>query len=76
MAKLKPCPFCGGEAVREFDGGEPIIRFYHDDGCFLADGQTMHDCPSAEEAWNRRAERTDDVQPDLEDSWAWDHGYV
>lgn len=56
--ELKPCPFCGGEAVHELDGGEPIIRFHYDDGCFLADGQTMYDCPSAVQAWNRRAKRT------------------
>lgn len=56
--ELRECPFCDGEAVRELDSGEPIIRFHHDDGCFLADEQTMYDCPSAEKAWNRRAERT------------------
>ena len=54
---LEPCPFCDCEAVHEFDNGEPIIHFYHDDGCFLAGVETMYDCPSAEEAWNRRAER-------------------
>lgn len=58
LSCLEPCPFCGGKAVHEFDNGEPIIHFYHDDGCFLAGVETMHDCPSAEEAWNRRAERT------------------
>ena len=55
---LEPCPFCDGEAVHEFDNGEPIIHFYHDDGCFLAGVETMYDCPSAVETWNRRAERT------------------
>lgn len=28
------------------------------------------------ETWNRRADRSDDVEPDLDDSWAWGHGYV
>ena len=51
--KLKPCPFCGGEA--EFRGGSsttPYIR------CKECGGRTMSSFDSAKlrAAWNRRAD--------------------
>lgn len=53
MAELKPCPFCGGEAIHGDEHGEPMIRVNHKRGCFLG---TLAICNNDEavEAWNRR----------------------
>ncbi len=53
MAELKPCPFCGGEAIHGDGHGEPMIRVNHKRGCFLG---TLAICNNDEafEAWNRR----------------------
>ena len=53
LAELKPCPFCGGEAIHGDEHGEPMIRVNHKRGCFLG---TLAICNNDEavEAWNRR----------------------
>ena len=58
MAKLKPCPFCGGEASHSEERGEPTIRVNHERGCFLG-ALTIRGNDEAVEAWNRRAGERD-----------------
>ena len=54
MAELKPCPFCGGEAIRSNGHGEPIIWVNHKRGCFLGE-LVIRDFDESVSAWNRRA---------------------
>ena len=59
--ELKPCPFCGGEAIKFSDrslsletGAWCIRSFVACNDCTaLVNGKTIED---AAEAWNRRAE--------------------
>ena len=53
--ELKPCPFCGGEAIHSDEHGEPMIQVNHKRGCFLG---TLAICNNDEavEAWNRRVD--------------------
>lgn len=59
MAKLKPCPFCGSEAVITYSYSIKGFQVFCDnDDCILNslemfDKTTEH---KAAEAWNRRAE--------------------
>lgn len=53
MAELKPCPFCGGEAIHGDGHGEPMIRVNHKRGCFLG-ALAICNNDAAVEAWNRR----------------------
>lgn len=65
MTKLKPCPFCGGEAVRlrvcdemgvgrHVGDGERVTRYIGCKSCCVA---SFAECtaPEAVEKWNRRA---------------------
>lgn len=58
MDKLKPCPFCGGEAELEYEVdpfGYEVSHFIHCHGCGMTcfiNGTTEEDIA----AWNRRAE--------------------
>lgn len=65
MDELKPCPFCGGEAIHGDEHGEPMIRVNHKRGCFLG---TLAICNNDEafKAWNRRV---DDETCELELTW-------
>lgn len=55
---LKPCPFCGGAAVRKPDPGEVNVPFGlvvdHKTGCFLAFAFLGTD-EAVDAAWNARA---------------------
>ena len=58
MIELKPCPFCGGEAILfadTFDDGKIFVVNAHCDSCG-ATGNDFHDEKQAIEAWNRRVE--------------------
>lgn len=50
--KLKPCPFCGGEARLIFDGA---LHWGYCGGCDV-DGPTSPNERVATERWNRRIE--------------------
>ena len=56
--KLKPCPFCGCEAVTRYD--DDGVWFYIECGnencSILVQGQWHTDMHEAEDAWNRRAD--------------------
>ena len=57
--KLKPCPFCGGEAYMvdaEIDGREHYIAKCGT--CYSTSGVMQLSRPEAVAAWNHRAERT------------------
>lgn len=61
MNELKPCPFCGGEAVMETFAvaGEPTPRYRvrcQTEGCFAVTDWDNYSIRDAEERWNRRAE--------------------
>lgn len=57
--RLKPCPFCGGEAYMvdaEIDGrAHYIVKC---GTCYCTSGVMQLSRPEAVAAWNRRAERT------------------
>ena len=61
MSDLKPCPFCGGNAVLdEYASGEMNITVDHEDDCWCMDYDHVLDIPSDEKdayvrAWNTRA---------------------
>ena len=57
MEKLKPCPFCGGEA-RVMDMGYPHWVYCTKCGAKVH-GRTNDEKDSIE-AWNRRAERREE----------------
>lgn len=64
--ELKPCPFCGGEAIHSDEHGEPMIRVNHKRDCFLG-GVDICNNDAAVEAWNRRT--TDEMcEADLTDT--------
>lgn len=57
MEKLKPCPFCGGEAtcIQESTlGGQIILYFVECDDCCARSDRFMKNSVAIE-AWNRRA---------------------
>ena len=59
MAELKPCPFCGGEAVIRCSLGHMYISPIHRKGCFIEPNTWLQSSKPIEkqiEAWNRRAE--------------------
>lgn len=80
MIGLKPCPFCGGEAhIKEVVSACETLYTVGCSDSECMGYETWLLKPTKEEAiaaWNRRSDRSDDVEPDLEDSWAWGHGYV
>lgn len=58
MEDLKPCPFCGGEAVIRVLMGREFIRPIHRNGCLMrVDTWLIADRPINKQikAWNRRA---------------------
>ena len=59
MAELKPCPFCGGEAVIRVLMGKEYIRPIHEKNCVIKiDTWLQSSLPIKKQirAWNRRAE--------------------
>ena len=54
---LKPCPFCGGEAIVTFDkhGKWFYIECGNDDCPLIVQGMWHLDMNGAAEEWNRRA---------------------
>lgn len=62
MAELKPCPFCGGEAVIRVLMGKEYIRPIHEKSCVVKpDTWLQASLPIKKqiEAWNRRAENNE-----------------
>lgn len=65
IKKLKPCPFCGGEATLKKTMDEDLwshnIVPYYKAGCSECEIWTEFTCkgyePSAQEAWNKRFEK-------------------
>ena len=59
MSELKPCPFCGGEAiVIKTDLGDGCAEFYHAVCLDCSVEMKQYECMTrkeAIEAWNRRA---------------------
>ena len=67
MEKLKPCPFCGGEVILSYSSkGSFHFRHRAYDGCMFFEFMsyiTPNGCGSlaeAAEAWNKRAERSEE----------------
>jgi len=64
MDRLKPCPFCGGEAIltRETKGGKDgsLIRYTKcgTKGCWFEKAFGYSSDERAAEAWNRRYEES------------------
>jgi hypothetical protein len=59
MPKLKPCPFCGGEAVIRVLMGKEYIRPMHKKNCVMEiDTWLNSSLPIKKQikAWNRRSE--------------------
>lgn len=57
-AKLKPCPFCGGETkIRTYSGMGRTMFFVQCNDC-AAESSCYDTKEEAVAAWNRRAERT------------------
>lgn len=60
--KLKPCPFCGGEAVTSFQTTDPENKFAfgwvgcQNCRCFINYMNNAKGLKEATETWNRRAE--------------------
>lgn len=79
MSSLMPCPFCGGEAhIKEVVSARETLYTVGCSDSECMGYETWLLKPTKEEAmaaWNRRAERSDDVESDLEDSWAIANGY-
>lgn len=64
MSKLKPCPFCGGEAYMARTYKSYIVLAKHDDNCPLFVRPIPYDThwatrEAACDAWNRRAKSDD-----------------
>lgn len=54
--KLKPCPFCGGEAeIRKYVNGYNIWFCARCDSCKITQTSTTQTEQQAIAAWNRRA---------------------
>lgn len=60
MDKLKPCPFCGGEAVIRESFGNLYIRPIHKEDCLVKPDtwliSTNVSLKKQIKAWNRRAD--------------------
>ena len=57
MAELKPCPFCGGEAVIRVLMGNEYIRPIHKKNCVIEPSTWLNSSLPIKkqiEAWNRR----------------------
>lgn len=58
MAELKPCPFCGGQAVIKVCLGKAYISPLHTKGCVIEPNTWLQSELSIKKqikAWNRRA---------------------
>ena len=58
MAELKPCPFCGGEAVIRVLMGHEYIRPIHKKNCVIEPSTWLNSSLPIKKqiaAWNRRA---------------------
>ena len=55
MSELKPCPFCGGEALIDIYGAEGTYKVICDD-CGSTGG-TRYEEAEAIKAWNSRADK-------------------
>lgn len=70
IKKLKPCPFCGGEATLKKTMDEDLwshnIVPYYKVGCSECEIWTEFTCkgyePSAQETWNKRFEKKGKVK--------------
>lgn len=59
MTELKPCPFCGGEAVIRVLGGNKYICPIHKKSCVIKPNtwlQSSLPIKKQIQAWNRRVE--------------------
>lgn len=57
MEKLKPCPFCGGEASPKNTGGVFFVSCgYGTPSCGMTGPTTMDGVDRACELWDKRAE--------------------
>lgn len=59
---LKPCPFCGGEAVIRFQFDKQYISPLHKKGCFIEPNTWLQSNSPIEKqikAWNRRVENAE-----------------
>lgn len=63
MEKLKPCPFCGGEAIIVHvgrSGSRVTCKYCYCSTAFVSIS-TIYSCDEkAAEAWNRRVERSEE----------------
>ena len=57
MDSLKPCPFCGGEAVKEFDSDWGLVVRCLECPAIMSESPCLGILKPVE-AWNTRAERT------------------
>lgn len=61
MDKLKPCPFCGGEAIIRVLDGQPYIDCVHKKNCLIRPKTWLISTLPLEKqikAWNRRADKS------------------
>ena len=70
--ELKPCPFCGGEALFETYGGTACAVVCQTCHCGTATAR-LYDGMEAVKAWNRRAERT--CRMEYNEEWSGDELY-
>lgn len=70
--ELKPCPFCGGEALFETYGGTACAVVCQTCHCGTATAR-LYDGMEAVKAWNRRAERT--CRMEYNERWSHDEYY-
>lgn len=88
MNKLKPCPFCGGDAYAAKDDYEKVIigckkcNLYFgieiEDGCELYDGwrATFPDKETAIEAWNTRTDINPEKNCKESEEWCADCEHI
>lgn len=62
MDSLKPCPFCGGEAVKEFDSDWGLVVRCLECPAIMTESPCLGILKPVE-AWNTRAERTCRYEP-------------
>ena len=65
MSKLKPCPFCGGEAVIRVLMGKEYICPIHKSNCIMKPDTWLQSGLSIKKqikAWNTRTPQNDEVR--------------
>ena len=67
MDKLKPCPFCGHEAMASYNTRYDFQVYCTNDACFMSQiiMETMETEEQAIAAWNKRAPAVPDVPLDI-----------